>query len=221
MSSIVEQLIQTHGAQVAEQISSRLGIPAEKAAGVLPAVAPLILGGLQRQAREPGGEAKVEEIVDSQGDAGILDDVSGFFARQTAAVGATGELGLGSLGGLLGGAGAAGPLVETIAEKVGISKEKAGEIIPLLAPLVMGFLVKQKASAGTGGAGGSLLTSLLDRDGDGSILDDVAGMLGGGGALGSLLGGGGPAREGGGESAGSTAGDLLGKALGGLLGGKK
>lgn len=221
MSPLIEQLIQSHGPQVAEQISSRLGIPAEKAAGVLPAVAPLILGGLQRQAREPGGEAAVEQMVESQGDAGILDDVAGFFARQTEAdPGQAGALGLGSLGGLFGGGGSAGPLIEAIAEKVGISKEKAGEIIPLIAPLVMGFLLKQKASAGTGGTGnGSLLTSLLDRDGDGSILDDVAGMLGGGGALGSLLGGPAADREGG--SGGSAAGDLLGKALGGLLGGKK
>lgn len=45
---------------------------------------------------------------------------------------------------------------------------------------------------GEGSKGGSLLTSLLDADGDGSIIDDVAGMVLGGNnkksTAGSLLG---------------------------------
>ena len=173
MPSLVEQLIQTHGSQIAEQISARLGIPADKAAGVLPAVAPMIFGGIPRQTQEPGGEEQVKSMLEEGGDASVLDDIGGFFSNpQGEAQGLTG-----GLGNLLGGGG-------------------------------------QIAQAG----GGSALASLLDRDGDGQILDDVAGMLGVGGTLGSLLG-----AEEKGQVAGnpaSGAGDLLGKALGGLLGGK-
>jgi hypothetical protein len=212
MASLIEQLVQSHGPQIAEQISSRLGIPADKAAGVLPAVAPLILGGLQRQAKEPGGEERVNEMVEQQADAGLLDNLSGFFSQQPDAP--AGDAGL---GGLLGGAGT--QATQLLGEKLGISSDKASQIIPMLAPIVMSFLLKQKMQgAGSGAAGGSLLTSLLDRDGDGQILDDVAGMLGGGSMLGSLLGGGSAPAQ---DEGGSAAGDLLGKALGGLFGGKK
>ena len=87
---------------------------------------------------------------------------------------------------------------------------EVAQILKIAAPIVMGFLGKQTAqsnvSDGTGmnallGSmlGGqpqenqSLITSLLDADGDGSILDDVAGMVMGSnkkqGGLGGLLGG--------------------------------
>jgi len=68
------------------------------------------------------------------------------------------------------------------------------KMIPALAPLFLGALTKKRdtSNSGIGGVG-----SLLDADGDGSIIDDVAGFIlkGGGGStrnkgiLGSLLGG--------------------------------
>ena len=72
------------------------------------------------------------------------------------------------------------------------------KIIPMLAPVVLGYLTKTRDD-GTGSSG---IASLLDADGDGSILDDVAGFLVKG--------------VGGGSSSG-----LLGGLLGGLFGGKK
>jgi hypothetical protein len=85
-------------------------------------------------------------------------------------------------------------------------------ILSTLAPIVLGYLGKQKReknvsdSSGIGDllgglmGGGkkqpksqSLIESLLDGDNDGSILDDVAGMVLGGnkkkGGIGGLLGG--------------------------------
>ena len=84
-------------------------------------------------------------------------------------------------------------------------------ILKIAAPIVMGFIGKQTkqnnvqdASSMNGLLGSmlggqpqqnqSLITTLLDADGDGSILDDVAGMVMGGGqkksgGLGGLLGG--------------------------------
>lgn len=69
----------------------------------------------------------------------------------------------------------------------------------MLAPLIIGMLMKKggtAASGGTpGGGNGGLggLGSILDRDGDGHILDDLGGMLAGGagkaGCLSAILGG--------------------------------
>jgi hypothetical protein len=64
----------------------------------------------------------------------------------------------------------------------------------MLAPIILGFLTQKRDQ---GGAGSTGIASILDRDGDGSILDDVAEMFlqgssgrsrtGGGGLLGGLL----------------------------------
>jgi hypothetical protein len=55
-------------------------------------------------------------------------------------------------------------------------------MLPVVATMVMGGLSKQasggRASAAQAGGVGGMLTSLLDRDGDGSVIDDVGGMLG-------------------------------------------
>ena len=81
------------------------------------------------------------------------------------------------------------------------------QILQLAAPILMGFLGKQKKNQGisnpnnvSGLLGGllnqgteqNLLEQVLDADGDGSMVNDVAGMLLGGskksGGLGGMLG---------------------------------
>ena len=212
MASLIEQLIQSHGAEVAQQVSSKFGISEDKAAGLLPAIAPMILGGLQRQAQEHGGAERVDHILVQHADAGILDDLGGFLSQKAEEPAESADPGL---GGLLGGAGTQAS--QLIGNQLGISSDKAKQIIPMLAPIVMGFLLKQRIQAGGGSQGQNVLMSMLDQDGDGSILDDVAGMLGGAGGLGALLGGGGAPQQ----PSDSGAGGLLGKVLGGLIGGKK
>jgi len=88
----------------------------------------------------------------------------------------------------------------------GLDAGKAGALLSMLAPVIMGALGKAKRQQGldSGGLGamlgqeeqrmerkqpgiGGLLGGLLDQDGDGSVVDDITRM--GGGLLGSLLGG--------------------------------
>jgi Bacterial protein of unknown function (DUF937) len=79
----------------------------------------------------------------------------------------------------------------------GLSGAQAGQLLAMLAPIVMGALGSAKRSGGldagglaamlgqertalgsgaSGGLGG--LMQLIDRDGDGSVMDDIGGMLG-------------------------------------------
>ena len=75
------------------------------------------------------------------------------------------------------------------------------KIIPLVAPLILGYLSKQRDSNPEGSTG---FASFLDQNADGNILDDITGFLSGGqqqqttqqnplgsigDVLGSLLGG--------------------------------
>ena len=208
MSSLIEDLLKTHGVEVGELVSNQFNVPVEKATGLLPAVAPLILGGLQRQAKEKGGAERVDHILDKHADDSILDNLGSFFSKKAEEPAEKTDPGL---GGLLGGAGQ--QATDLIGDQLGISKDKAMQIIPMIAPIILGFLLKQRNQAGGGAEGQNVLMGILDRDGDGSILDDVGGLLAGSGGLGALLG------RGGGSKGGGS--DLLGNILGGLLGGDK
>ena len=81
---------------------------------------------------------------------------------------------LGSLMGQLGGGG-----ISEIARSVGLDSGDVTNVLSGAVPAIMAGLTRNSAS-GDGLAG---LAGALDRDHDGSILDDVMGYLGGGGNL--------------------------------------
>ena len=124
MASLIEQLVQTHGSEVASQLSGKLGIPEDKAAGLLPALAPMILGGLQRQAQEHGGADRVDHILDKHADESVLDNLGDFFSRKADEPAEQADPGL---GGLLGGAG--GQASQMIGNQLGLSQDQADRIV--------------------------------------------------------------------------------------------
>ena len=79
---------------------------------------------------------------------------------------------LGSLMSQLGGGG-----VDQIARSVGVSGGDVTNVLAGALPAMMAGLTKNAASSG----GANALLGALDRDHDGSVLDDVMGFLGGGG----------------------------------------
>ena len=81
---------------------------------------------------------------------------------------------LGSLMGQLGGGG-----IEEIGRSVGLSGGDVTNVLAGALPAIMAGLTRN-ASSSSGAAG---LLGALDRDHDGSVLDDVMGYLGGGGNL--------------------------------------
>lgn len=192
--SILDELHTEHGQDIQQQLMSQLGLSQQQAAAVLPKLGPLILGGL-KQRMDTHGEDHVQEHVQQLG-ATDFSDIGALISGGAQ----TGDT---ELGGLLGGKGAQAS--QLMANKLGISAGTAAKLIPMVAPLIIGMLMKKGRSAGgaspgTGAGGGGLggLGRILDRDGDGSILDDLGGLFGGGGqgglaskagCLSSLLGG--------------------------------
>jgi hypothetical protein len=84
-----------------------------------------------------------------------------------------------------------------LSQTTGLDAGKAGQLLIMLAPLVMGALGRAKQERGLDAGGLSnllagervnlnqsapgvmgMLGRFLDRDGDGSVIDDVGGMLG-------------------------------------------
>lgn len=76
-------------------------------------------------------------------------------------------------------------------QKTGIDPALLKQMLPVVAAIAMAALARRSKNAGTGagqdgaapggaaGGLGGILGSLLDRDRDGSVLDDLGGMIGG------------------------------------------
>lgn len=189
MANFIDEFMGTYGSKVSKDLSKTLGVKKGILKQIIPQIAPLILGGLKKQKDNHGGDARIDHILNKYGSSDVLNDLSGLFKSK--AGDSNPDPGL---GGLLGNSGLQAS--NALAKKFNIDSGTIMKLIPMLAPVVLGALTKKRDSgAGSGGIG-----ALLDQDGDGSILDDVAGLL---------LGGGGSRRKSGG----------LGGALGGLLGG--
>jgi hypothetical protein len=195
MGNFIDDLVGSLGGDVAKQVSSTLGIEPEKVMQMLPQVAPLILGGLKKQKDEQGGADRVDHILNKYGSASVLDNLGDLFSSK-----AQDNNPDPNLGGLLGNSG--GEAANLIAKQFNVDSGTAMKLIPMLAPVILGFLTKKRDDGGLGSSG---ISSLLDQDGDGSILDDVAGFL----------------MQGLGGSSQKSSGGLLGGLLGGLFGSKR
>ena len=190
MGDFVKDFMKQFGPDVSQHLSANLGLDQKAATQLIPQVIPMIMGGLKRQMETRGGADRLDHILNKYGSEDVLGRIGEVMSAKAQDANPDPQL-----GGLLGQSGLQAS--EMIAQKFGLRSEKAMSLIPMLAPLILGALSKQKNQAGGAGLGG--LAALVDRDGDGDILDDITGFLGpalgggtskgGGGLLGSLLGG--------------------------------
>ena len=185
--SFIDEMMKSVGGEVTKEIASKMNIDKGIAEKLLPQIAPLILGGLKRQKDEQGGAERVDHILNKYGSSSVLDNISGLFSQKAKEKNPDPQL-----GGLLGKSGL--DAVSLISKQFNLKGDQVSKLIPMLAPIVLGSLTKKRDAEGAGSSG---IASLLDQDGDGSILDDVAGFLmkgsgsskGGSGLLGGLLSG--------------------------------
>ncbi len=207
MSGLLDLLNSPMGKQLISGVAGQTGQPANKTADVLSMAMPLLLGAMKKNAATPQGAQGLMGALNSKHDGSILNDLGSFFGGGVdQAVINDGE---GILGHVFGGK---QPQVENaLSQKTGLDANAIANILKIAAPLVMGYLGQQTAQKKVsnpndlnsllgGLLGGqpkqnqSLIMTLLDADGDGSVLDDIAGMVMGGdqkkkGGLGGLLGG--------------------------------
>ncbi|AXT59416.1 DUF937 domain-containing protein [Aquimarina sp. AD10] len=208
MSGILDLLNSPMGKQIISGVSSQTGQSADKTGNLLSMAMPVLMGAMQRNASTPEGASGLLNAISGKHSGGILDNLGGLFEGGVDQ--SVTDDGAGILGHILGGK---QPAVENaLSQKAGMDAGSVGQILKVAAPILMGVLGKQASqnnvsdsnglanilgSLSGGGQGSkqqSLIESFLDADGDGSVLDDVAGMLLSGsgqkkGGLGGLLGG--------------------------------
>lgn len=209
MSGILDLLNSDMGRQIIQGVSNETNEPADKTASVVQMALPILMGAMKRNANTPQGAEGLMSALNTKHDGSILDNLGGLFSG-----GVNEEVkmdGMGILGHVLGGS--QNNVAMALSNKSGMDSKSVMNILQVLAPIILGYLGKQKQQknvqspdALTGLLGGlmgggsaqpkqqSLIESILDGDNDGSVLDDVAGMLLSGGkqkksGLGGLLGG--------------------------------
>jgi hypothetical protein len=187
--SLLDMLQQRLGGNAVQQISQQLGTDHVTTESAIAAALPMLVGALARNAQDPAQAGALSNALSRDHDGSVLDDVAGYLGR-----GGTGD-GDGILGHVLGGQRQS--VQNGLGHISGLDPAKAGMLLSLLAPLVMGALGKAQRDGklDPGGLAGMLgaerqraadaapgvmgmLGKFLDRDGDGSIMDDIGGMLG-------------------------------------------
>lgn len=209
MDGLMSLLNSDMGKQLVSGLSNEAGVDQNKAASLISMAMPLIMAGMKKKASNPQtAEGLLNAARSDRHDGSILDNLGGLFSG-----GVNADVlqdGAGILGHVFG---AKEPEVKNaLSERSGLDAGTISKTLMTLAPIALGLLGKQTRQnnisspndlssllgsmlGGQPGQNKDMITSLLDADGDGSVLDDVSDMLTGGkskggiaGMLGSLFG---------------------------------
>jgi hypothetical protein len=204
MFSLQDLLGQEQGTQAVEQISQNVGADSSLVNSAIQLALPALINGLANNASTPEGAESLNTALDNDhAGGGILDNLGGlagmiFGGGQAAPPPRQADAG-GILGHILGAN--QGAVAQDVSNQTGLGMGQVAQILMFLAPIVMGYLGKQKQQQGVGADGlggllGGLLggaaqpaqqqssgnaildmaSNMLDSDRDGSAMDDIASM---------------------------------------------
>lgn len=193
--SLIDLLTGNTGNQVAEKAENKFGVSKTQILALLAVAAPLVISYLRNKSKDANEAEALNNALDKDHDGSILDDPSQADARQ--------DEGNSILSHIFGSD--KGAVENNLSQTSGISIDKIGPILAMLAPVIMGYIGKQKQENNVGAGGlGDLLGGILgNAQGQAQASDNPLGNI-----LGSVLGG-----------SQSSSGGGIGDLLGGLLGG--
>lgn len=175
MNPILDMLMNTADGGAARQVGQRFGLSEQQTSSALHQLVPALMAGLQSNTSREGGMDSLVGALNRGNHAEYLDH------PERLAQSATTEDGNSILGHIFGSKDVSRAVAGRASEQTGIGADLLKKMLPVVATLVMGGLSKRAATgpSGTSGtAAGGLLSSLLDQNRDGSVADDVIGMLG-------------------------------------------
>lgn len=197
----LDQLLgQEQGDQALNEISNNVGAEPSLVNSAIQMALPAILGGLANNASTPQGAENLNTALD-QHDGSVLDNLGGLgsliFGQQQQATPPPPQYNSGGILGHIFGNNQ-GQVAQQVSNQTGLGTGQVAQILMMLAPIVMAYLGRQKQQQGldAGGLGGLLgglvggqqqqqgsgnfmmdmASKMLDSDGDGSALDDIASM---------------------------------------------
>lgn len=165
------------GSKAISAIANLLNIEESKAKWLVAAAVPLMIAALNYNSKKgTEQEAGINKALD-QHSGNILDQIGGMLGQGPSEddnkivnhmFGSNSEM-----------------VKDSLSAKTGIPVDKIGGALAILAPIVMGYLGKQKQGQSAGGGLGDLLGGLISGQSNGSTSDGILGSI-----LGSVLGGG-------------------------------
>lgn len=197
MFSLEDLLGQQQGTQAVDEISNTVGAQPSAVNSAIQLALPAIINGLANNAQTPQGAESLNNAL-NQHDGGILDQLGGLGGLASAILGggqqqpSSPQLNAGGILGHIFG-GNQGQVTQQISNQSGLNMGQVAQILMVLAPIVMGYLGRQKQQNNLDAGGlqdmlgqqqqqiqqspqGGFLSNMLDSDGDGSITDDIASM---------------------------------------------
>jgi hypothetical protein len=179
MAGLLDSIV--NNPELVESIANEVGIKTSDAGSVITYLAPILMGAAKQnfQSSRDSGDL-LKQIQDSQ--------FSNMIDAPKKAVHQKNFTDIGNiiLGQLTGSKENSGKLAKHVQNKTGISDFIIKKILPMIAPFVVGALGKKAAptinqhqqnhGSVTGGLE-NILIGMIDKDHDGSIIDDVAGMV--------------------------------------------
>ncbi len=198
MFSMKDLLGAVQGTQAVDQISQNLGADSSTVNSAIQMALPVILGGLAKNVQQPQGAENLDKALAKDHDGSLLGGLTDFLTggvpspqeatRQTN--------GAGILEHILGGG--QNMAAHEISRQSGLNIGQVANLLITLAPIVMAFLGKQKQQDGLNAGGISdlilgqtqkaqsngnpmldMASKWLDKDGDGSAINDLASMAAG------------------------------------------
>ena len=192
MFSLQDLLGSEQANQTVSQMSQNIGADQSAVSSAIGLALPMILSGLAKNAQSPQGAENLNNALEQDHSGGLLDNLMGYLGGGGASQQSDRQTdGGGILSHIFGGN--QGEVANQVSRHSGLQTGQVAQLLIMLAPIVMGYLGKQKQeqSLDSGGLsnwlGGqqqqiqqspqsSLINSVLDRDGDGSIMDDLGSM---------------------------------------------
>lgn len=161
-----------------QQLAAQFGLRPEQAQAAMSVLLPLVTAGVQREAQTKGTDGLAAALAKGQHEKYLSEPAA-------LADPATVTDGNAILGHIFGSKDVSRQVATNAAQKTGIDPALLKKMLPVVAAIAMGAIARRSksagpaagAGAGAGGLGG-ILGSLLDRDRDGSVIDDLGGMIG-------------------------------------------
>ncbi len=187
MNALTQAITQQLAGGAAHTIAQRFGISESTTNSAVQIAVPLILTALARNASQPQGAQSLHEAVANDHNGSIFDNLAGYLNNPQSANGA------GILGHVFGGQQPG--ITANLAQATGMNQDSANGLLETVAPLVMGALGQAQQQNGLDASGlsdmlnsqqqqaqanspdvMSMLGSMLDRNQDGSAMDDLQRM---------------------------------------------
>ena len=195
MFSLEDLLGQEQGGQAVNQISQMLGANQSMTSSAIQLALPMILSGLAGNAATPQGADNLNNAIEKNHSGGLLDNLMGYLGGGVSQPQETNAEtdGTGILGHIFGQK--QGAVAQEVSKSSGLDVGQVAKLLITLAPIVMAYLGRQKQQNNLDSGGLSsllqgqqqqmqssgnpmmdMISGMLDKDHDGSAMDDLASM---------------------------------------------